>query len=75
MDSKKTKLSTQAQIAVQKATEALNAAKDALNEANATLESIRELDPNELEQVVGGTSEWEENPTVEEHDYPVFPNP
>lgn len=75
MENKKTKLSAQTKMAVEKATEAVRAATKALDEANAALESIRELNLSELEQVAGGTSEWEETPGIEEHDYPVTPKP
>lgn len=75
MENKKTNLSAQTKLAVEKGTEAVRAATKALDEANAALESIRELDLSDLELVAGGTSEWENTPGVEEHDYPVTPNP
>lgn len=71
MDSKKTNLKTKAQEAVQKASEAVKAATAALNEANTALESIRELETEELDRVAGGGSEWGGLPTVNENDYPV----
>ncbi len=71
MDSKKN-LKTKAQEAVQKASEAVKAATAALNEANVALESIRELEAEELDQVAGGDgSAWGDVPTVNEYDYPV----
>lgn len=72
MDSKKLTLKMKAQEAVQKASEAVKAATAALNEANNALESIRELEAEELDQVTGGFgSEWGGVPTVNENDYPV----
>ena len=71
MDSKKMDLKVKAQEAVQKASEAVKAATAALNEANTALESIRELEVEELDQVSGGGSEWSGVPTVNENDYPV----
>lgn len=78
MDSNKSDLKAKAQAAVQKASEAVKAATAALNEANTALESIRELETEELEKVSGGTgdeggSAWNNIPTTQEYDYPVDP--
>ena len=75
MTKAKKELENKAQEAVKKAAEAVKAANEALTEANTALQIMQTLSEDDLDQVSGGDSEWEDVPKVKPHPHPVDPNP
>ena len=75
MAKSKKELENMAQEAVRKASVAVKAANEALNEARTALEIMQEVSDSELDQVSGGGSTWSNVPIVKPHPYPVDPDP
>ena len=75
MAKSKKELENMAQEAVRKASVAVKAANEALNEARTALEIMQEVSDSELDQVSGGGSTWSNVPIVKPHPYPVNPDP
>lgn len=75
MSKSKKEMENKAQEAVRKATEAVKAANEALAEANNALKVMQELSEDELDQVSGGESSWDDLPNPKEYPYPVNPDP
>ena len=75
MKQTKKEMENKAQEAVKKAAEAVKAANEALAEANTALQVMQALSEDELDQVAGGGSAWENVPVVKPHPYPVKPDP
>ena len=75
MAKSKKELENMAQEAVRKASVAVKAANEALNEARTALEIMQEVSDSELDQGSGGGSAWSNVPIVKPHPYPVDPDP